>query len=380
MLLQHILSPRKEREDTVKSTIPKEIYGQLWIENMHFLMDKNVFDISYQNLLWSALQTIEKTGSNGLRALKLGTFYFVNFLSRSKERQNLKIWAEYLKSMFDEQIEGCVWFMDYLIVNDDILTDLLFSCYIEEVRDTFVSLVEFVFKTLRTRDQLEYGNTDDNVLDENTRIARFIKNLAIMSQVAYRYWRVFDQYFELVFKLSELGQLEKFWIKETGFLANMIDLYLGDLSVIRMKDRPRMGDKFTVPNFSNLIRAVKSVVVGCQIVDEPTESDNPNFPLSLGERELMLLFFGMKRTRNFAFFVKQIREKTALDATADLIVHCSTMSESRSEGFAVMILREMANSQYDSGGICLTLLCAFMSIDDELLSWRVEMTFNKMIE
>ncbi|KAJ3124327.1 hypothetical protein HK098_001204 [Nowakowskiella sp. JEL0407] len=381
--------------------VPKELFVDVWDENMRFLKDRNVFDHGYQSMLWSVVQSVDFSIANVtnlpeisqdpsiFQAIKIGTMYFLNVLTKSKERSSLKDWINYLKILYTARLDACVWFFDHLTHNMTLLEDIFFSCYVDEVREAFAALIEYILITIRNFSPAEYGlpPTDkefdaEEGWDKHTRIGVFIELLTKMIRDAGRYWRVFEHFFYLVYRIADFGVVEKHWFKSFSAMQDMIDLYLGEKSPRPSKERVRMGDKFTTPKFKYLLDAVCSILLSCNVTEnmDPNQLDTVSGPLNLSDADFVLLFVNINQSMTCPFFAKQVREQQSPDSTVSMIAHCCRNSVERSKAFTNLIIREFSHLSLESSVICANSLLKMLEIDDDFTMDRMEYILTVMVE
>ncbi|KAI8805187.1 hypothetical protein BJ742DRAFT_856132 [Cladochytrium replicatum] len=332
-----------------KSEVPFDIFESIWNENRSFLRDRHVFETGYRSALWKVVQSGAKPSANleigpdrVIRSIQLSTTFFVTSLARSKDRSDLKQWTDLLSDMYSRRLDACHWFIGFLCAEKLILREILFSCYVEEVREAFVSLLGLVLKTLRAGDPQLYGipiDQPDVMTDENLDRGtigigfRLLDVLFEMLDDAHQNWRNFEHFFALFNVIAELGREEKIFMIRKHVTPRFVDLYLWETSPFRTTNRSRLADRFNSPNYTHLIRTVRSLVTFCHVRDfgPSTGEENENEPelvedggvICLPRADEFCLYYDTQRTRSFPFFAKQLHDQQDAKATAHMLAHIS---------------------------------------------------------
>ncbi|CAG8541215.1 3475_t:CDS:10 [Ambispora gerdemannii] len=359
------------------SKIPEDIYTGIWHENIGFLQDKNIFDVGYFRLMWNVLHSVDFDADNRIiidndeydltfRTIQLASEFVLGTFCRAKENLELKEWIDFLKTLFQTHLIGCRWFIKRFIEKHPNYAQQIFmSCYVPEVREHVVDLVLFVLRVLRQGDPNVYGlvMTTDHVIDENhdTRmsvdstsqiaqslqtnnslIVEFCDALFFLLNNASHYWRNFDQYFCLLSQIAHLGIPEKVYMINCGLVGELVKLFLLDeISPLKGRKR-RMGDKFSLPTFRNLLATLAILITACDApctVEQTTEISGTEARLKLNEEDLRLILQRSETDDELIFFMKQIRDNVDLASSRDIFTHFATNDKGLSEQLIEQLFR-----------------------------------------
>ncbi|KAF9905687.1 hypothetical protein EC991_001361 [Linnemannia zychae] len=269
-------------------------------ENTSLLKDLALFDRLYYRFVWDLFtmpQVIShSTETNGVvvkqedsldyLSMQYGLEFFFSVLIHARDvDQELLQWTRFLSSMFSQYPQGCVDLLRNLALNPVHLTNILLSCPITQVREAVIELIFEALRNLRQKNRIEYGlvstirpsvydsNEDpiDEDEDEETAICAqgsviqgFVHALLGLLPEARSNWRNFDEYFKLMYEITQLGRAEKVLMVREGYVADLTDFYLADEKNDFKKKK--MGDKFTKPSFRYLMLTLQEVLSCCDMV------------------------------------------------------------------------------------------------------------------
>jgi hypothetical protein len=180
---------------------------------------------------------------------------------------------------------GCAKFLDRLTESQPRLCSILLECPINQVRDAVISLISEGLCGLLGQDSGYHGlahtspmmimspdprfaspmdivRTPDH--SENLLVQTVIQRLLDLLPNARASWRNFDEYFRLLYNVTQLGKTQRIMMIQAGYIAELVEFYLSDEKAeTRLK---KMGDKFTKPAFRNLMLTVQELILTCDIV------------------------------------------------------------------------------------------------------------------
>ncbi|KAI8809063.1 hypothetical protein BJ742DRAFT_771514 [Cladochytrium replicatum] len=388
-----------------KSNVPLDIFESIWNENRAFLRDRHVFDSGYRSALWKVLQSgagssvsAESGVDTVFRSIQLATSYFVTSLARSKDRSDLKQWMDFLSDMYSQRLDACDWFVNLLCTDKLILREVLFSCYVEEVREAFVNLLELVLKTLRAGDPQRYGivadqhdvMTDENVDEEMKGIGfRLLDVLIGMLDDAHQNWRNFEHFFALFNTVAGLGREEKIYMIRHHITPRFVDLYLWEMSPFRTTNRSRLADRFNSPNYTHLIKTIHSLVTFCHIREfcSSTGEENENEPelveedgvIFLPRADEFCLYYDAQRTRSFPFFAKQLHDPQDPKATAQMLAHISRGNAIATDELNEFLGHELPTLPPEHFKANSEAISLIITADDEIVPDRVQKGVQTLI-
>ncbi|KAG0306868.1 hypothetical protein BGZ97_000587 [Linnemannia gamsii] len=270
-------------------------------ENTSLLKDLALFDRLYYRFVWDLFtmpQSIRhldeasavvanQEDSMEYLTMQYGMEFFFSVLIHARDvDQELLQWTRFLSSMFAQYPQGCVELLRNLTLNSAHLTNILLLCPFTQVREAVIELIFEALRNLRQKDRIAYGlvNTarpsvfssssdsmiEDDEGEETAIIAQgsvvqgFVHALSRLLPDARTNWRNFDEYFKLMYEITQLGRAEKVLMVRESFVAELTEFYLAD----ERNDfkKKKMGDKFTKPSFRYLLLTLQEVISCCDIV------------------------------------------------------------------------------------------------------------------
>lgn len=280
---------------------PRIIKDVVVKENASLLKDLALFDRLYYRFVWdlftmpqsirhfdeASAMVVKQEDSMEYLTMQYGLEFFFSVLIHARDvDQELLQWTRFLSSMFAQYPQGCVELLHNLTLNSVHLTNVLLLCPITQVREAVIELIFEALRNLRQKDRIAYGlvntaqpsvfasNSDPMVEDdegeETAIIAQgsvvqgFVHALSCLLPEARPNWRNFDEYFKLMYEITQLGRAEKVLMVRESFVADLTEFYLAD----ERNDfkKKKMGDKFTKPSFRYLLLTLQEVISCCDIV------------------------------------------------------------------------------------------------------------------
>ena len=132
MLFYEHFSMDEEQQPERKVRLAKEMQDWIWEDNVQFLRDKLVFDISYFNFMWqfchSIPKTIDSTPPVDYFSIKLAASFMLETLVHSREKPHMKSWMELLLSGLEKCQPACEWILDTMGSDDWWLQQMFIKC------------------------------------------------------------------------------------------------------------------------------------------------------------------------------------------------------------------------------------------------------------
>ncbi|KAI7819439.1 hypothetical protein BC939DRAFT_460245, partial [Gamsiella multidivaricata] len=286
----------QEPHEGMSGNVPVDIEGVVAKENAALLKDLVVFDRQYYRFIWELFnlyrtfpQQIDNDDEGAAMAepldylsMQYGLDFFFSVLIHARDvDQELQQWTRFLSSLLAQYPKGCANFLRNLADNQTLLSNILLLCPITQVREAVVDLIYDAFHDLRECDKVEYGltvslgsgalidTTVDSVEDDNlicihgSPVHLFIQTLLRMLSEARANWRNFDEYFKLMYNITQLGRAERVLMAQEGYLTDLAEFYTFDERTDSKKKK--MGDKFTKPSFHYLLLTIQEVLTTCDI-------------------------------------------------------------------------------------------------------------------
>ena len=136
-----------------------ELASWIWKDNIQFIRDKQIFDLTYFNFIWLLCSKIALTFSDSsqtsLSNVKLATSFLLETFIHSKEKPGLKAWSDLLLVHFEHSMDACQWFLDHMAEDNWWLHQILLRCPVQATRQVRQS--KCLFLQSRTRKQCCYG-------------------------------------------------------------------------------------------------------------------------------------------------------------------------------------------------------------------------------
>ncbi|KAF8979549.1 hypothetical protein BGZ46_005284 [Entomortierella lignicola] len=275
--------------------IPFDIRDLVVKENTALLRDLCVFDRLYYRFIWSLFnlfrtspEQIEAEESSDITAepldylsMQYGLDFFFSVLIHARDvDQELQQWTGFLSPLLRQYPKGCAKFVRSLASNQTLLLRVLQLCPITQVREAVIDLIFEALHGLREQDSVEYGlvavmaietsalslelNDDDLCLcSQGSPIHELIQALLQILPEARANWRNFDEYFKLIYNITQLGRAERVLMVREGYISELVEFYISDERGDSKKKK--MGDKFTKPSFRYLLLSVQEILTTCDI-------------------------------------------------------------------------------------------------------------------
>ena len=118
--------------------IDPELLSWIWKDNIQFIRDKQIFDLTYFNFMWILCSKVAprftESSQTSLSNVKLATSFLLETFIHSKEKPGLKGWSDLLLDHFDNSREACQWFLDHMAEDSWWLYQILLKCPVQTTR------------------------------------------------------------------------------------------------------------------------------------------------------------------------------------------------------------------------------------------------------
>ncbi|KAF9352724.1 hypothetical protein BGX26_009493 [Mortierella sp. AD094] len=287
--------PEPGPQSVLSGDVPSDIRELVVKENTALLKDLSVFDRLYYRFVWDLFnlfrtspQQIENNESGELSvdpldylSMQYGLDFFFSVLIHARDvDQELQQWTHFLSSLLMQYPKGCVKFLSSLASNRTLLLRVLLLCPITQVREAVIDLIYEALHGLREQDKVEYGLVASMAIEatalslesgedelwtcsQGSPIHGLIQALLQVLPEARANWRNFDEYFKLIYNITQLGRAERVMMVREGYISELIEFYISDERGDSKKKK--MGDKFTKPSFRYLLLTVQEVLATCDI-------------------------------------------------------------------------------------------------------------------
>lgn len=126
--------------ETVSSVaeMDPDLSSWIWKDNIQFIRDKQIFDLTYFNFMWllcsKIAPTFTESSQTSLSNVKLATSFLLETFIHSKEKPGLKGWSDLLVVHFDNSRDACQWFLDHMAEDSWWLSQILLRCPVQATR------------------------------------------------------------------------------------------------------------------------------------------------------------------------------------------------------------------------------------------------------
>jgi len=140
----------KAVQQAVRANIPPAIYEAITSDNIGFWRERNIYDKTYFAFLSNLLQgelggpalgdavgypatpaashtALAEAGGPSFRVVRLATLFVINTLATSTHKAQWKVWVQRLQGLYERNVVACVWLLQVLISNDQLLSRVLFD-------------------------------------------------------------------------------------------------------------------------------------------------------------------------------------------------------------------------------------------------------------
>lgn len=401
--------PKVSTAEEESSKVPREIFTNIWNQNMNFLNDKNIFDPDYFRFIWNII-SIEKDNPSPpimdyslspescndprMICIQLGTCFLINTLSHAKERAYLASYCEYVKTLFSNHIPACKWFIQTLLESSNQWSkQILFLCTVSETRETLASLIIHVLKSLTPYEKDIYQNEKMEIedaekekkIEENpfnfnnfeksqSLCISLIDKLLGMLKEAHSHWHHYAQYFLIFREFAKIGTEEKQYLISRSLVGYLLDFYLGEESpyanVSHKQKKPKMGDKFSSPNLSYMIDCVSILTQSCSTESiDPPPSQLPGKVLNLNRVDQELLHCE-------AFYNKVLRDNIHPKGVAEIVLHLSWQNQSFSKMIIDVCMNGINAVDHDRFKPYQEVLTPLFQLHDSLQHFRIDYSLS----
>ena len=90
------------------------------------------------------LESEPEIEDQGLKLIRLGTLFAYEMLVRAKNFEAFKYWIKTLLRFYLSHIQASIWFLNYLLQNKEILSEILLECRDPEIRADFSTFISSI--------------------------------------------------------------------------------------------------------------------------------------------------------------------------------------------------------------------------------------------
>ncbi|KAN0015309.1 hypothetical protein ACTFIU_008036 [Dictyostelium citrinum] len=195
------------------------------------------------------------------------------------------------------------------------------------------------------------------------------------------HWKHFSYYFLFIKEFSLLGEEERKYLINRNVIGRLIDLFLGDESqlskTIPPHKKPKMGDKYSSPQFLNMIETVNILVHSCHTRYSKMEFDkNGTYQTIPGQFSLNLVPIpetDMELLYDPIFVAKAIKDTLLIKSITEIVSYiCFNDIDTTN------IITQYIEG-FDQSKTSLEVLLPLIKLDDQCREERVDIVIPQYI-
>ena len=141
------------------TSIPQHILDDILMQNMGAYQEKYRFEGPFMNFMLSLVSSVSSMPkpepSLRSRALCVGTYYWMEIVSRTDEEDLFQRWLVALVSLYENNTEQCEWLLNMLVKrHSGYLRFMLIECQNKNIREHFQRFLETILQYLSKTDSL----------------------------------------------------------------------------------------------------------------------------------------------------------------------------------------------------------------------------------
>ncbi len=374
MLFYERMEPRSFHSDPplptslgvpAKCAVPPDINSQVVLGNAQFLRNYCMFDpahVIFARQLLEQLRMVNKgtcSESHNIekRAIWLSLDYLERVLSRSKDCSDFGRMLSSLSRVIDSCAVCCRMALEWVLVQEHTLRDLLLRCPNPKVRDEFATMIIVALRYLKKNAPRWYGFYDSGDADPqlSTRELRsagvfphIVSKMGDLWSVLYMHSRGWDDYFGLLTNMAKLGVHEVHILLDRSSLKCCLEILVvehGRASRLRNEFSYYMqysrltekGRRYSLSKLADLVAALleKIDLTVEWIPKQHRRFSHQSMPLTKQEDELMQLGSDPARSKGLCIFL-------------DKILNCGHNPSATQTIVRIMILAEPGLGMIDS--------------------------------
>ncbi|XP_065067715.1 ubiquitin carboxyl-terminal hydrolase 34-like isoform X1 [Rhopilema esculentum] len=240
MLFYEHSSMSEEEQPPKQVRLRQELQNWIWEDNMQFLRDKLVYDLSYFNFMWQFCHSVPKSINTSASvmyfSIKLATSFLLETFFHSREKPHMKNWMEVLLGGLEKCHAACEWLLDTMGGDDWWLQQMFIKCPAQPLRQMFGQLCLHAIKIIRPSQINEYcqiseddsDSNDDGEFGSGSPITRFIKtNLTLLEDNIRSHCKNLGELFHFIYQFVSLGQEECTFMLNIDAISSIVHFYMG---------------------------------------------------------------------------------------------------------------------------------------------------------
>ncbi|KAI9723365.1 MAG: hypothetical protein M1812_001249 [Candelaria pacifica] len=326
----------------VKLPVPMEIGNYIALENELFMRNYCLFDPVHPPFVQSLVEQLRHLNKglcsedHGVEqaAISLALEHVNQILSRTKDVPDFDGMMGHLMRIIGSCAECCKLALDWVVAHPSATRNLLLKHPSQKVREEFTKMIISALGYLRRMDPQLYGH---EIIETDLPVAEWTSSDGAFQQVLnilLQQWTIIDanirsweDYFGLLAQMAALGIAEAAAILCAGLLHKCLELL-----TVEGGQRPnnqvrllRLLEKGRKPNYTQLIRLVRDLLVRIDLRDRPVTDEEERATLPINEKSPLTdsesSQFRMlhPKTRNLVFLSKMIDCTHNVVASSDII-------------------------------------------------------------
>ena len=228
----------------VKENIPRELEARIITENELYIRKYCFFDPEHARFI-KALLEHHRTLSKGLcsddhglerEIIWLALEHLDQVFSRAKDSPDFHSVLDMIIKIASTCAECCKLSLDWVSHHDSALRNMLLRSPDEEIRKRFSKMVVGALKYLRNTDPRLYGIDIDSIDQEQVQVADIDRGPGALQDLLARlkellmymhlHSRAWDDYYDLLNEIAQLGCAECALLHQEGFLSHCLEILI----------------------------------------------------------------------------------------------------------------------------------------------------------
>ncbi|XP_014226620.1 ubiquitin carboxyl-terminal hydrolase 34 isoform X1 [Trichogramma pretiosum] len=319
-----IMDVEMEQEEIPEIKLSKELEEWIWQDNMHFLLDKNIFEHTYFSFMWQICSYIPTTlisiESNIMESSsELATAFFLETFIHAKEKPTMMQWIDLLTKQFNNSLVACSAFLDKIANDSWWPVQILVKCPNQMVRQMFQRLCIHVITRLRpsqTPHYTSYESEDDaSTVGNQSCVTRFMRSLLVLMEQAKQHLKHLTEYFGLLYDFCRMGEEEAQFLIKAQAITTMVNFYLGHKShefVDSISEEEEEEEVVAISTEKLKPASLDKMITLIAVLVDKSRSENQ---LNLSQSDFTAVAGG----KGFPFLYQQIRDNINLQQTRNII-------------------------------------------------------------
>eukprot|EP01083_Nonionella_stella_P103309 294895_1 len=320
----------------VKVPIPKEIFEEIWDENLTYWREKWVLNPDYFDFVWDAMGShsptpcltlpqaeVRPASSSSVAVIRVCTLFVLETVARARAKEDsyrsraaakmrlprIEDWIQRLKKLYESSVPSCVWLLSrFADPTCPWALELLLESRSGELRLAVTGLLRQVLSVVvelegqepahpllfeaakvveeeEESDSSEVAGEDKKPAPPSLLSERFAASLLALLPTAYQRRDRFVAYFRLLAHYAKLSTRAAHFLLKEGLVESLCDLYLGESSPSPLIEVPKdhkgrrriICDPYFVIDWTEWLACISTVACSSASPSDPS-SDLPPLP------------------------------------------------------------------------------------------------------